>query len=307
MDLTIELPLLTQQLRMKQMTNDHQRRVTTQVRNQVWQPHASMDYAQYEDTPYLSNHNFGWGTHPNTSWNTSYTTLQLPHVQRSSLEDIMAELARSSAEMEESRAQMAKESLEKTMIEVRRCQANLVQAENEILMGDMDYSQDGFPWFYVQNEMSEPPQEEMYNLEATMAELRRVQAESTISQAQFMEKVHTPSQNKSKFESEVDELAITMAKLAKCRAKLLKGETRTNVQIQPKPLESLEKKKTPRVNSCTQHEMELQQPPMEKGMSIQEIVAKHMNEKVNMSKISFEGQQERLPTLFEVIKEEGLN
>ena len=135
--------------------------------------------------------------------------------------------------MEESRAQMAKESLEKTMTEVRRSQANLtmVQAENEILMGDMDYSQDGLPRFYFQNEMSKPPQEEMSNLEATMAELRRVQAESTTSQAQFMEKVHTPSQNESKCESEVDELAITMAKLAKCRVEVLKGEIRTNVQI----------------------------------------------------------------------------
>ena len=76
--------------------------------------------------------------------------------------------------------------------------------------------------------------------------------------------VHTHSQKESKFESEVDQLAITMAKLAKCRVELFKGETRTNVQIQPIPLESLEKKKTPRVSSCTQHEMELQQAPMEK-------------------------------------------
>ena len=58
--------------------------------------------------------------------------------------------------MEESRAQMAKESLEKTMTKVRRSQANLtmVQAENEILMGDIDYSQDGLPRFYVQNEVN---------------------------------------------------------------------------------------------------------------------------------------------------------
>ena len=61
--------------------------------------------------------------------------------------------------MEESRAHMAKEILEKTMTEVRKSQANLtmVQVENEILMGDMDYSQDGLPRFYVQNEMSIPP------------------------------------------------------------------------------------------------------------------------------------------------------
>ena len=122
-----------------------------------------------------------------------------------------------------------------------------------------------------------------------------------------METVHTPLQEKSNFESEVDELAITMAKLANYRAELLKGETRTNVQIQPIPLESLEKKKTPRVTSCTQLEIELQQPPMEKGMSIQELVFNHKNEGKNMVEISFEGQHESLPSLFEVIKEEILN
>ena len=85
---------------------------------------------------------------------------------------------------------MDKESLEKTMTGVRRSQANLtmVQAENEILLGDMDYSQDGLPRFYIQNEMSEPPQEEMSNLEATMAELRRLQAE-------WCTHIHKRSQN----------------------------------------------------------------------------------------------------------------
>ena len=39
-----------------------------------------------------------------------------------------------------------------------------------------------------------------------MVELRRVQAESATSQAQFLEKVHIPSQEESNFESEVDEL-----------------------------------------------------------------------------------------------------
>ena len=72
-----------------------------------------------------------------------------------------------------------------------------------------------------------------------MDELRRVQAKSPTSQAQFMEKVCTPSQEESNVESKMDELAITMGKLAKCRAGLLMEETRTNVQIQPIPLESL--------------------------------------------------------------------
>ena len=66
--------------------------------------------------------------------------------------------------------------------------------------------------------MNQPPQEEVSRLETTIAELRRVQADSTTSQAQFMEKVQTPSQEEAKFESKVDKLAITMAKLAKRRA-----------------------------------------------------------------------------------------
>ena len=74
--------------------------------------------------------------------------------------------------------------------------------------------------------------------------------------------------------------------------------------LQPIPLESLEKKKTPRVTSCTQLEMELQKPPMEKGMSMQELVAKHMNEGKNMVEMSFEGQHESLPSLLEAIEEE---
>ena len=52
------------------------------------------------------------------------------------------------------------------------------------------------------------------------------------------------------------------------------------------------------------YKMELQQPPMEKGMSIQELVAKHMNEGKNMVEISFEGQHKSLPSILEVIREE---
>ena len=46
MDLTIEMSLLTQQLRVSQTANEHHRRVTNQVRSQVWRPYASMDYVQ---------------------------------------------------------------------------------------------------------------------------------------------------------------------------------------------------------------------------------------------------------------------
>ena len=71
------------------------------------------------------------------------------------------------------------------MAKLRRSQVDLamVQTENEILMVDMDYSQVGLLRFYVQNEMYQPPQEEISNLEAAMVELRRVQAESATSQA----------------------------------------------------------------------------------------------------------------------------
>ena len=39
-------------------------------------------------------------------------------------------------------------------------------------------------------------------------------------------------------------------------------------------------------------------------MSIQELVAKHMNEGENMAKMSFEGQHKSLPSILEVIREE---
>ena len=96
-ELTNALAHLEQQLRMRQLAYEHQRRVTTQVRSQVWQPYASMNYAEYGGTPYLSNHNFGWSHHTITSWNTSYTIPHTPQVQRSSLEEAMDEFRRTQA------------------------------------------------------------------------------------------------------------------------------------------------------------------------------------------------------------------
>ena len=121
---------LEQQLRMRQLDDEHQRRVSTEMRSQVWQPYASMDYAQYEGTLYMSKHNFGWSHHPNTSWNTSYTT---PQVQRSGLDKKMAELARMHAELA-----------------VKNAQRSRPRAE-------MDYSQVGLPTFLDQNEKSQLP------------------------------------------------------------------------------------------------------------------------------------------------------
>ena len=53
--------------------------------------------------------------------------------------------------------------------------------------------------------------------------------------------------------------------------------------------------------------MELQQPSMEKGKSIQELVAKQMNQGENVVEMFFEGQHENLPSLLEVMEKEDLS
>ena len=148
---------------MRQFADEHQRRVTTQLRSQVWQPYGSMDYAQYGGTPYLSNHNFGWSHHLNTSWNTSYNTLQFPQVQRSSLEESMDEL--------------------------RRTQTAFTMAQPEFSrsMAEKDYSQVWLPQVFYPNEISQPPHERMTKLETTLVEMKRVHDECVTSQVQFME------------------------------------------------------------------------------------------------------------------------
>ena len=115
------------------MDNEHNRKVTNQVRSQVWKPYALMDYVQYGGTPYLSNHNFGWDHHLNTSWDTSHNTLQSPQVQRSSQEEAMDELRRTKVE------------------------STMAQPEFSRSMAEIDYSQVGLPRFLVKNEISQPP------------------------------------------------------------------------------------------------------------------------------------------------------
>ena len=86
------------------------------------------------------------------------------------------------------------------MDEVRRTQAESTMAQTKFprSMAEMKYSQVGLPKFFVKNEMSQPPQKEMSNLEATMDELRK-------SQAQFMKEVHTSAQEESNVKNRVDE------------------------------------------------------------------------------------------------------
>ena len=51
----------------------------------------------------------------------------------------------------------------------------------------MDCSQVGFPKFLNQNEMSQPSNGRMTQLEATMDDLERAHSECATSQVQFME------------------------------------------------------------------------------------------------------------------------
>ena len=140
------------------------------------------------------------------------------------------------------------------MNELRRTQAEstMAQAEFSRSMVDMDYSQVGLPRLCVQNEMDQPPQEEVSSLETTIAELRKVQANLATSQAQFMEEVYTPPQDELNVNNGVDELAFTMAKLAKCGVDL-----------------SINEEMTPKATSYTQLGLDKEQPLQEKGMSIQ--------------------------------------
>ena len=54
MELTTEMVLLIQKIRMRQIVIEHHRR----ARSQVWNPHMSMDNVQYGGSPYLNNYNF---------------------------------------------------------------------------------------------------------------------------------------------------------------------------------------------------------------------------------------------------------
>ena len=76
----------------------------------------------------MNNYNFGWDHHPSLSWEASHTTLHSPQVQRSSLEETMAEIAKARAKIESSRAQMAKSSLKETMADLKRGQAEFAMA-----------------------------------------------------------------------------------------------------------------------------------------------------------------------------------
>ena len=201
--------------------------------------------------------------------------------------------------MESSQAQMANSSLKETMAELKRCQTDFVMVQDEIerSMVDMDNYQVGLPRFHAQNEIIQPPQEEMTNLEVAIVELKKVQAEFAIPLAKFIEEVNQPPREESMFENEVGVLAISMAKFANSITKSFMEETKANVQFQSIPLKSLEETMTPKAISYTRSKMKKEQHPHRKEMSIGELMAQHMNE----------GQQESLPTILKVNLEQEMD
>ena len=90
-----------------------------------------------------------------------------------------------------------------------------------------------------------------------------------------------------------------MDELAKTMVEMPKEEASANIQVHPIPLKCLKEEMTPKDTSYIQLGLEKEQPLLEKGMSIQELVAKHVNDGENMDKMSFEGQHESLPSIIE--------
>ena len=137
-------------------------------------------------------------------------------------------------------------------LRITQTKSTMAQTEFSRSTSEMDYAQVGLPRFLVKNEKSQPPQEEMSNLEANMTRLRK-------SQAQFIEEVNTHPQDKSNAKNGVNELGFAMAELAKTMAEMPKEEACVNIKIQPIPLKPLKEERTPKTTSYTQLGLEKEQ------------------------------------------------
>ena len=116
-----------------------------------------------------------------------------------------------------------------------------------------------------------------------MAELKRAHDEPAISQDQFMKEMNQLLQEELIMENEVDELAISMAELAKTKAELCMEETKANVQFQSIPLKNLEETITPKATSHTQSEIMIEQHPQRKELSIKELMVQYMKKEQERS------------------------
>ena len=91
----------------------------------------------------------------------------------------------------------------------------------------------------------------------------------------------------------MDVLAISMVELAKSRTELFMEETRANIQFQSIPLKSLEETITPKAISHAQSELEIEQYPNVKEMSIEKLMAQDKKEE----------QQRSFPSILKVKSE----
>ena len=151
-----------------------------------------------------------------------------------------------------------------------------------------------------------------------MDELRRAQAESTMTQPEFSRSMVEIDHSQVRLPRflDIDEitqppqermttLEAAMAKLKRVHAEC--ATSRANVQIQPTPFKSLKEEMAPKATSYTQLGFEKEQLKEEESMSIEELVAKYMKEQENMATMSFEGQHESSPSTLGVnIEEENL-
>ena len=159
-----------------------------------------------------------------------------------------------------------------------------------------------------------------------MDELRRAQAESTMTQPEFsrsmVEMDHSqvrlprffdPNEISQPPRERMTKLEAAMAELKRVHVECTTSQvqfmelTRANVQIQPSPFQSLKEEMAPKATSYIQLGFEKEQTKEEESMSIEELVAKYMKEQENMATMSFEGQHESSPSTLGVnIEEENL-
>ena len=160
-----------------------------------------------------------------------------------------------------------------------------------------------------------------------MDELRRAQAESTMTQPEFsrsmVEMDHSqvglphffypneisqpPHERMIKLEAALVEMKRVHAECAISQVQFMEL-ARANVQIQPTPFKSLKEEMAPMATSGTQLTFKNKQPKEEESMSIEELVAKYMKEQENRVAMSFEGQHESSSSTLGVnLEEENLS
>ena len=160
-----------------------------------------------------------------------------------------------------------------------------------------------------------------------MDELRRAQAESTMTQPEFsrsmvemghsqvglsrfldLDEISQPPQERmTTLEAAMVELKRVHVECATSQVRFMEF-TRANVQIQPTPFKRLKEEMAPMATYGTQLTFEKEQLKEEESMSIEELVAKYMKEQDNRVVMSFERQHESSSSTLRVnLEEENLS